>query len=130
MEIPNNERAKVLVQALPYPRKVPARWWRTDSIVLCSLFGALPLTTFAHQRGNSHPDEGGKRLAVLIGAVLLLLVSLFPKAANVLEDLPRVLGGQWWACSAPLPQWAKNGHQVGFSKRTWILSLSCATAAA
>ena len=95
--------------------------------VLCSLFGALPLTTFAQNVGIVTQTKVVNRFTVLIGAVLLLLVSLFPVAANVLLTIPQcVLGGAMVILFGSIAVVGiKMFAKAGFSqKNVLILSLS------
>ena len=62
--------------------------------VLCSLFGALPLTTFSQNVGIVAQTKVVNRFSIFLGALFLVLISFFPIVANTLYTIPDcVLGG-------------------------------------
>lgn len=59
-----------------------------------ALFGSMPLTTFAQNVGIVAQTKVINRFTIFIGALILILTSLFPIAANFLYTIPDcVLGG-------------------------------------
>lgn len=61
---------------------------------ICSLFGTLPLTTFAQNVGIVSQTKVVNRFTIFTGAFFLVLTSFFPVLANVLRTIPAcVLGG-------------------------------------
>ncbi len=61
---------------------------------ISSLFGSLPLTTFAQNVGIVTQTKIVNRFTIFIGALILIVTSFFPIAANFLYTIPDcVLGG-------------------------------------
>lgn len=61
---------------------------------ICSLFGAMPLTTFAQNVGIVTQTKVINRFTVFVGALFLVIISFFPIVANVLLTIPDcVIGG-------------------------------------
>lgn len=62
--------------------------------VVGALFGSLPLTTFSQNVGIVAQTKVVNRFTIFIGALFLVVASLFPPIANLLITIPEpVLGG-------------------------------------
>lgn len=92
-----------------------------------SFFGAFPLTMYAQNVGIVKQTKVVNRYAILTGAILLFVASLFPVVTNILLTVPKaVLGGTLLSLFASI---AVIGMQMvagqGFSrKNVLILTLS------
>jgi len=67
-----------------------------DGLISClsGVFGSLPLTTFSQNVGLVGQTKVVNRFTLSIGAIFLILASLFPPIANFIETIPEpVLGG-------------------------------------
>lgn len=62
--------------------------------VVGALFGSLPLTTFSQNVGIVAQTKVVNRFTIFVGALFLVIASLFPPIANLLITIPEpVLGG-------------------------------------
>ncbi|HPY38094.1 MAG TPA: solute carrier family 23 protein [Bacilli bacterium] len=62
--------------------------------IVGALFGSLPLTTFSQNVGIVAQTKVVNRFTIFIGALFLVIASLFPPIANLLITIPEpVLGG-------------------------------------
>lgn len=62
--------------------------------VIGALFGSLPLTTFSQNVGIVAQTKVVNRFTIFVGALFLVVASLFPPIANLLISIPEpVLGG-------------------------------------
>lgn len=94
---------------------------------VCSLFGTLPLTTFAQNVGIVSQTKVINRFTIFTGALFLILSSFFPVLANVLRTVPDcVLGGAMIILfGSILVVGIKMCAQTGFTdKNILIISIS------
>lgn len=94
---------------------------------ICSLFGTLPLTTFAQNVGIVSQTKVVNRFTIFTGASFLILTSFFPILANFLCTIPDcVLGGTMVILFGSIAVVGiKMFTNVGFSnKNILIISLS------
>ncbi len=94
---------------------------------LCSFFGTLPLTTFSQNVGIVAQTKVTNRFTIFIGALFLILASLFPVIANFLCTIPDcVLGGTMVILFGSIAVVGmKMCSEIGFTdKNILILSLS------
>lgn len=95
--------------------------------VLCSFFGALPLTTFSQNVGIVAQTKVVNRFSIFIGALFMVIISFFPIVANVLYTIPDcVLGGTMVILFGSIAVVGiKMCSEAGFSdKNMLILSIS------
>jgi len=95
--------------------------------VLCSFFGAMPLTTFSQNVGIVAQTKVVNRFSIFIGAIFLIFASFFPIIANFLYTIPDcVLGGTMVILFGSIATVGmKMCSEVGFSdKNILILSIS------
>lgn len=94
---------------------------------VCSLFGTLPLTTFAQNVGIVSQTKVVNRYTIFTGATFLIVTSFFPILANFLCTIPDcVLGGTMVILFGSIAVVGiKMCTNVGFSnKNILIISLS------
>ena len=94
---------------------------------LSAMFGTLPLTTFAQNVGIVAQTKVINKFTIFIGALILILTSFFPIAANFLFTIPdAVLGGAMVILFGSIVTVGMNlCAQVGFSnKNILIISIS------
>lgn len=88
-----------------------------------AMFGCLPLTTFSQNVGLVAQTKIVNRFTILMGAIFLILASLFPPIANLIQTIPEpVLGGCMIVLFASIiVSGMKMLGQVGYSSKNILI---------